>query len=217
MTTPWIYYCNAQNRACLKQENELYLKAAMRSSLSSWHTSAMAGEQLGEAKHCVHFIRFQQAWRLLRCFSTRVGSYPGSPGMCSSQTQQLGRHSSSQSSSRRCWPQMLKTQLHLTYTEETVLQQVHDIPLLSVSALPLQNLKIIPSSGALKPMKVWKCFDGHMFQLLFTSSAGVRRDLSSKGLLYECLLLSASWFPFHLAQVLYFLAEGLNTLPLFFL
>lgn len=177
MTTPWIYYCNAQNTAHLKQENELYLKAAMRSSLSSWHILGMAGEQLGETrqqlgeeKHCVHFITLQQAWRLLRCFSTRVGSYPGSPGMCSGQTQQLGRHSSSQSSSRRCWPQMLKTQLHLSYTEfhlnyteETVLQQVHDIPLLSVSALPLQNLKIIPSSGALKPLKVWKCFDGHMF------------------------------------------------------
>lgn len=94
----------------------------MRSSLLSWYVLGMAGEQLretgqqlGEKKCCIHFIRLQQAWRLLRCFSTWVDSYPRSPGTCSSQTQQLGRRSSSSQSSsrRRCWPQMLKTQLHL--------------------------------------------------------------------------------------------------------
>lgn len=68
-----------------------------------------------------------------------------------------------------------------------------------------------------QPMKVWKCLDGHVCQLLFASSASVRSDLSSKGRLYENLLLSASRLPFHLAQVLYSSAEGLNILPLVFL
>lgn len=46
----------------------------------------------------------------------------------------------------RCWK--------LSYTwRDGVPYQVHDYPLLSVSALPLQNLKIIPSSGALSPWK----------------------------------------------------------------
>lgn len=62
-------------------------------------------------------------------------------------------------------------------------------------------------------MNVWKCFDGHVFQPLFASSAGVRRDLPSKETLYENLLLSVSRLPFHLAQVLYSLAEGLNLFP----
>lgn len=38
------------------------------------------------------------------------------------------------------------------------------------------------------PVKVWKCFDGHVFQPLFASSAEVRKDLPSKGRLYENLL-----------------------------
>lgn len=70
----------------------------------------------GRKKSAAHILlEFSRPEGLLRCFSTRVGSYPGSPGMCSSQTRQLGRRSSSSqnNSRRRCWPRTLKTQLHL--------------------------------------------------------------------------------------------------------
>lgn len=158
----------------------------MRSSLSSWHILGMAGEklrateqQLGEEKHCVHFIRLQQAWRLLRCFSTWVGSYPGSPGLCLSQTQLLGRHSSSSQSSsrRRCWPWMLKIQLHLKRSS-SIASSWHP------SAFSFCSSPSKPQDNSFfrstQLMKVWKCFDGYVFQL-FASSAGIRRDLSSKG------------------------------------
>lgn len=193
----------------------------MRSSLFSWHVLGMAGDQLGETgqqlgekKRCIGFIRLQQAWRLLRCFSTRVDSYPGSPGMCLNQTQQLGRHSSSsQSSSRRRWQQRLKTQLHLKRSS-SIASSWHPSPFsfCSCPSKPQDNSFF----RSTRLVKVWKCFDGHVFQLL-ASSAGVRRDVPSKGRLYENLLLSASRLPFHLVQVLYSLAEGLNILPLFFL
>lgn len=170
----------------------------------------------GRKKCCVHFIRLQQAWRLLRCFSTWVGSYPGSPGTCSSQTQQLGRRSSSsQSNSRgRCWPQMLKTQLH-PKRSSSIASSLHPsaFSFCSSPSKPQDN-SFFRSTW---PVKVWKCFDGHVFQPLFASSAEVRKDLPSKGRLYENLLLSAPRLPFHLVQALYSLAEGLNTLPLFFL
>lgn len=197
----------------------------MRSSPSSWHILGMAGgklrateQQLGEEKHCVHFTGLQQAWRLLRCFSTGVGSYPGSPGLCLSQTQLLGRHSSSSQSTSRtsCWPQMLKIQLHLKRSS-SIASSWHP------SAFSFCSSPSKPQDNSFfrstQFMKVCKCFDGHVFQLLFASSVGVRRDLSLvKGdWLYENLLLSASRFPLHLAQGLYSLAEGLNTLPLFFL
>lgn len=145
----------------------------MRSSLSSWHILGMAGEklrateqQLGEEKHCVHFIRLQQAWRLLRCFSTWVGSYPGSPGLCLSQTQLLGRHSSSSQSSsrRRCWPWMLKIQLHLKRSS-SIASSWHPSAFI-VSALPLQNLKIIPSSEALSSWKSESALMGMCFNFL---------------------------------------------------
>lgn len=165
MTTPWICYCNAQNtRACPNQENELFLKAAMRSSLSSWHILGMAGEhvgetgeQLGEKKCCVHFIRCQQAWRLLRCFSTRVGSYPGPPSMCSSQTKQLGRHSSSR---RRCWPRMLKTQLHLKRSSSTASSWHPSAFSFCSSPSKPQDNSFFRST---RLVKVWKCLMGMCF------------------------------------------------------
>lgn len=162
-------------------------KGSMRQSLSSWHILGMAGEklrateqQLGEENHSVHFIRLQEAWMLLRYFSTWVGSYPGSPGkrsgelldLCLSQTQPLARHStSSQSNSRRCWPWMLKIQLHLKRSS-SIASSWHPSAFSFCSSPSKPQHNSFFRSTQL--VKVWKCFDGHVFHLLFVSSEEVK-------------------------------------------
>lgn len=117
---------------------------------NGWRATRGNRTAIGRRKVLCTFYLTSAGLKALQVFSRRVGSYPGSPSMCLNQTQQLGAGTAApraapEGADHRCWK--------LSYTwRDRVLQKVHYIPLLSVPAL-LQNLKVIPSSGALSPCK----------------------------------------------------------------
>lgn len=139
---------------------------------NGWRATGANRTATGRRKALCTFYLTSAGLKALKVFQHTNGSYPGSPGMSSSQTQQLGRHSSSQSSSRRCWTQILKTQLHLK-RQSSVASSGQPFAFSFCSSLSKpQDNSFFRST---RPMKVWKCFDGHVstsFHLLCRSKEG---------------------------------------------